>query len=457
MEEKEMKKKVLAILLGAAMTATMFTGCSSAPAEEATSESEGTTEETGEAEESTSGEDITLTFASYSAIDNQALEAIQFEERFQELYPNVNIEIEEYKDATEYNNAMSIRASAQELPDVMYMKATEFANYKDFLIDMGDMEAATNSLFAEEYAMDGQVCGIATVTGMCYVFYWEDMFAEAGVEVPQTWDEFKQVALDLQAYYEESNPNYISLCVGAKDTWATYPYAEYMPMMENGDGDIFSTMATMDEPFAEGTDVRAAFDKVYDLFNLGVTGPDPLGVGHDQIASVFRAKQAGMIAISSGLVDQMSAAGEDMTGLSSFYLPSRETTDDPHNVVTLADNFLSIPKDGEHVEEAKALVEFFFSEEIYSEFIAEVAGESAMKTVDKELHPALEAANTNSPDAVFVAQIGGNEDYATLEAATKYNCKTLGSEFFITDYDYEGKMDELNAAWTDARTAAGIE
>ena len=68
----------------------------------------------------------TLTFATW---DNEAIdfyEELDLEGRFQELYPNVDLEIEEFKDDVEYFNQMKIRASANELPDLMYLQTRYF-------------------------------------------------------------------------------------------------------------------------------------------------------------------------------------------------------------------------------------------------------------------------------------------------------------------------------------------
>lgn len=57
----------------------------------------------------------TLTFATF---DNEAMllfDELDIEGRFQELFPRVSIEIEEFKDDDEYFKQMKIRASANDL------------------------------------------------------------------------------------------------------------------------------------------------------------------------------------------------------------------------------------------------------------------------------------------------------------------------------------------------------
>ena len=69
------------------------------------------------------------------------IDANDMEARFQESYPNASIEVEKIKDDSEYWNAMKMRASANQLPDVMFNKAFTLSRFKDYLSDLSDLEA----------------------------------------------------------------------------------------------------------------------------------------------------------------------------------------------------------------------------------------------------------------------------------------------------------------------------
>ena len=62
--------------------------------------------------------------------------------KFQEIYPDAEIEVEKIKDDSEYWNAMKMRASANQLPDVMFNKPFTLSRFKDYLLDLSDTEAA---------------------------------------------------------------------------------------------------------------------------------------------------------------------------------------------------------------------------------------------------------------------------------------------------------------------------
>ena len=132
----------------------------------------------------------TITFAIWDNNLNAFIEENDMVGKFQEVYPNAEIEVEKIKDDTEYWNSMRIRTSGGQLPDVMFNKPFTLARFQNYLLDLSDTEAAANNILAEGYAVDGKILGIPMTAGYEYVFYWKDMFEEAGVEVPETWPEF---------------------------------------------------------------------------------------------------------------------------------------------------------------------------------------------------------------------------------------------------------------------------
>ena len=125
-----MKKRLLASILTCALSVSLLAGCgdkevqssnNDAPAAEQTQ-----TESTESAGESApaANEDLsgTLTFAIWDNNLNDFIEENDMVSKFQEQYPNIDIEVEKIKDDSEYWNAMKMRASANQLPDVMFNK-----------------------------------------------------------------------------------------------------------------------------------------------------------------------------------------------------------------------------------------------------------------------------------------------------------------------------------------------
>ena len=397
----------------------------------------------------------TLTFATF---DNEAMllfDELDIEGRFQELYPNVSIEIEEFKDDDEYFKQMKIRASADELPDVMYLQTRYFPVFKDYMLDMSELEATKNNVMAESYAVDGVVLGIPEKRSEDYVFYWANMFEEAGVAVPKTWEDYVAACEKLQNYFGANDPNFAAVAVGVKDSWPVYPFMEYAPASFSGNGTYWDLMATQNEPFAEGTEIREAYTKVYDLLSRGVLGSDPLGIGYDQALSLFLNGSAAMMADNSMGLAKIKKSGVDLTNLKTFYMPYT-TEDGSFNHIVQGDFFMGVTTSSKNPDLAKAFVEFFFGENWYPEYIHSLASDSTMITVHKDKDPYMVFADQEQPELTVVGYVGGGDLYTSIVNESKWDYNKLGAEMLMEGFDLNAAFDELNKNWSDARTKLGL-
>lgn len=458
-----MKKKLLSTLLIGAMAASILAGCGGSDTTASDNVSNEGTESTAQADtntdEAAANEELSgsLTFAIWDNNLNDFIEQNDMVGKFQEKYPNIDIEVEKMKDDSEYWNAMKMRASANQLPDIMFNKPFTLARFKDYLVDLSGTQACANNELAEGYALDGKVYGIPQTSGYEYVYYWKDMFAEAGVEVPTTWGEFEEAAKTLQDYYGKDNPNFMAIACGLKDEWPDYPYMEFMPALETGNGQNWNTMATQDAPFAQGTDINKAYHKIYDLFTSGVLGKDPLGLGNDQVTSLFAAKDATIIALGDWGLQNIANGAEDISQLGTFYLPARDTESDPFNVIVQGDSFMGVTTHSKNQEAAIAFVEWYFSEAWYPDYINYVSSASSMTNFTKEKDPVLAEADALCPDKVLVMYDGGGDDFSAIQNETTFDYKKLGAQMMTEGFDLDAALAELDTKWADARAKLGIQ
>ena len=466
-----MRKRMLALGLCAAMVMGTVAGCSSSKAPEekkeettttaAAAAGESKTEETTTAavSEAASNEELegSLVFAIW---DNNLMDYIDENDmvgKFQEKYPNAEIEVEKIKDDSEYWNAMKMRTSANQLPDVMFNKPFTLSRFKDYLVDLSDLEATKNNELAAGYAIDGKVLGVPMTAGYEYVFYWKDMFKEAGVEVPTTWSEFEQTAQTLQDYYGKDNSDFMAIALGAKDEWPDYPYMEFMPALEGGNGQNWNDMAKTDAPFADGTDINKAYTKVNELFNMDVFGKDPLGMGNDQVTALFAQKKAAILALGDWGLQNIQNGTDDYSELGTFYLPVRNTADDPFRVIVQGDSFMGVTTHSKNPELAKAFVEWFYSEDWYPGYINYVTSASSMTNFPKDKDPILAEADALQPDMELVMYDGGGDDFQAIQNEIAFDYKKLGAQMFTDGFDLKTELDTLNTKWAEARAKLGIQ
>ena len=305
--------------------------------------------------------------------------------------------------------------------------------------------------------MDGKILGVPMTAGYEYVFYWKDMFKEAGVTVPTTWSEFEQTAQTLQDYYGKENPDFMAIALGAKDEWPDYPYMEFMPALEGGNGQNWNDMAKTDTPFSEGSDINKAYTKVNELFHMNVFGKDPLGMGNDQVTALFAQKKAAILALGDWGLQNIQTGTDDYSELGTFYLPVRNTTDDPFRVIVQGDSFMGVTTHSKNPELAKAFVEWFYSEDWYPGYISYVTSASSMTNFPKEKDPILAEADALQPDMELVMYDGGGDDFQAIQNEIAFDYKKLGAQMFTEGFDLKTELDTLNTKWAEARTKLGIK
>lgn len=457
-----MKKRTVALTICAAAAAAALAGCSGGSGSSGGQNGAGTAQEAGGdtgvqgggASEDLSGN---LVFAVWDKNLMDYIDENDMVGKFQEKYPHADIEVEKIKDDSEYMNAMKMRASANQLPDVMLNKPFTLSRFQDYLLDLSDLEAAKNNELASGYALDGKILGIPMTTSYEYVFYWKDMFQEAGVEVPTTWSQLEEAAKTLQDYYGAENPDFMAIAMGAKDEWPDYPFMEFMPALESGNGQNWNDMAKADAPFAEGTDINKAYNKAYDLFTSGVFGKDPLGLGNDQVTALFAQKGAAMLALGDWGLQNIQNGTDDYSQLGTFYLPARDSESDPFRVIIQGDSFMGVTTHSKNPELAKAFVEWFYSEDWYPGYINYVTNSSSMTNFPKEKDPILAEADELQPDVELVMYDGGGDDFQAIQNETAFDYKKLGAEMFTEGFDLQAKFDELNTKWAAARAKLGIQ
>lgn len=450
-------KKIISACLAAILLLGLLAGCSGGGNNNETNGAGGGTQSANAAGSSASDLSGELVFTIW---DNNLMEYIEANDmvgKFQEQYPNIDIEVEKIKDDSEYWNAMKMRATANQLPDVMFNKPFTLSRFQDYLLDLSDTEACKNNTLAAGYAIDGKVLGIPMTAGYEYVYYWKDMFEEAKVEVPTTWEELKTAAQTLQSYYGASDPDFMAIALGAKDEWPDYPFMEFMPALVNGNGQNWNDMAKTDAPFAEGTDINIAYHRVYDLFTSGVLGKDPLGLGNDQATNLFAQKKAAIIALGDWGLQNIQGGADSTEELGTFYLPVRETADEPFRYIVQGDSFMGVTTHSKYPEAARAFVEWFYSEAWYPGYINYVSSASSMSNFPKEKDPILAEADAAQPDGEMVMYDGGGDDFTAIQNETAFDYKKLGAQMLTEGFDLESALADLDAKWAAARGKLGIE
>ncbi len=202
-----MKKRLLASLMTLTMGMSLLAGCGSADstvASEAADSSAATAETeasaSADAGEETSAEtdaagDVTIWYYWETEGHQKALNKVI--DDFNASQDSITVEAK-YVPFADFTKQLSVGASAGELPDIVILDNPDHASYAAMgifadLTDRFDVSTYYDGPVAS-CTLDGKLYGVPFGSNDLVLFYNEDMLAEAGCEVPTTWDELAEVA-----------------------------------------------------------------------------------------------------------------------------------------------------------------------------------------------------------------------------------------------------------------------
>ncbi|RKD32742.1 extracellular solute-binding protein [Thermohalobacter berrensis] len=319
-------KKLSLLLVVLLLTTSLLVGCGGGASEDTSSESK---EET-----------VTIKLGMWSSspaetelIDNQIAE-------FEKTHPNINIEKEVYTD--DYMQQLQANIAAKTEPDVYYLdvyQAPAFIEKEvilplDEYLDQEDVKDFEENLL-NGFMKDGKIYGLPKDYNTLALFYNKDMFEEAGVEVPTTWQELEKAAKKLTKD-------------GVKGIVLSNDAARFIPFIYQAGGKVLDkngNIAFDSEAAAKGLGFY------YSLFEKGYADtPQNLGVGWN--GDALAQEKAAMCIEGGWMIPFMKQAGPDVNyGIAK--LPKGEKHGDLAFTVAYV-----MSKNTEHKEAAAEVIKF---------------------------------------------------------------------------------------------------
>jgi multiple sugar transport system substrate-binding protein len=187
-----MTKKWLAGLgITTMLVGSVLGGCSNSDNTNDSSNSEG------------DGEKTQVTLAGWGGNPSEQKLLEQTLEDFEASHPDIDVKLEVISE--QYMDVMKTRLIGGEGPDVFYLDAFEapalietgvVEPLDEFVTEEFDVEDFEQPML-EAFQVDGKTYGFPKDYSTLALFYNKKMFEEAGVEVPQTWEEFQSVSEKL--------------------------------------------------------------------------------------------------------------------------------------------------------------------------------------------------------------------------------------------------------------------
>ncbi len=227
------------------------------------------------------------------------------------------------------------------------------------------LNPAVQEILAELGTKQGEVNGLGYVNNANGVIYNQDIFAEQGLEVPETWEEFIAVCDALEA--AGITPFYGTLA----DSWTGMPSWNALGAYASQDG-------FFDDMRAEGEDVGAdsavSFQKDFpevmeqqaQLFSYMQEGYR--GRTYDDGNAAFARGESAMLLQGIWALNPVKAINPDINA-AIFPYPAADDPDD-RLLVSGVDVVVTMAKDTPHREEALRFIEYLFDVGVIEEFAA---------------------------------------------------------------------------------------
>lgn len=283
-------------------------------------------------------------------------------QEYMDLNPNVTIEPIAVAMNDLYTTLLT-RATSDDLPDIFTMQEAYMAN----AVEM-DMVADLNDLMGEEWlngtlpvalkgaTVDDTLVFMPWQNNIMAVVYRKDLFEEKNLSIPETWDEFVEVA---QALTEDLDGDgtidrYGFVAPGTRNDSAA---SRFNAMLMT-----FGADTVREENGTFVTDIGTdKFEEAMKFFidcatTYGITPPGFVETGYPEASQMIAADQAAMIISASNVMGAVLSNNPDMDGkLGSFPLPHSNDTEYRTVFGTLG---MSISSTSEHPEVAADFLKF---------------------------------------------------------------------------------------------------
>lgn len=222
---------------------------------------------------------------------------------------------------------------------------------------------AVQEILADLGNAQGEVNGIGYVNNADGVIYNKTIFAEQGLEIPETWDEFIAVCDALQA------AGITPFAASIADAWTVMPSWNGIGAYAAEDG-FFEQMREEGEDV--GPDSAVSFEKDFqDPMELQLqlfeyTQDGARGATYDDSTALFANGGAAMMMQGVWALSPVKLVNPEIdAGIFPYPVPENPAD---RKLVSGVDVVVTLPAAGEHHEEAMRFVEFMLSEPIIERF-----------------------------------------------------------------------------------------
>ena len=402
-----MKKKMISILLCAALGITTLAGCggasggttvtsepAAAVAEESKESAAPESTEAAESQESTvaaeaavDGGGETLNVLCHSSWRTDQANAV-FDYVAEKC--NVKFEFEEVPEGSSGNELIFAKMQSGEVPDILWWQgaktsATEIG--EDLFVELsGDWVNDYNASILESpnQTYNGKlICapfGDVTVFGMCYN---KKVFADNQIEIPQTWDEMMAACETLKA--AGVTPMYVSGTTDNEWTLQIIPIDARLKQESIVPGSMDS-LNSHEKLWTDMEYMQLTFDRMKEMKDKGYIQDTFLSDSYADAQEALLTGTAAMYSQATWIyaeLTKLAESQEELENIGFFPIPATEAKDSI--AYTETPTGFVVPKEGKKVDLAVQIVGELVTKEAMTEYYKMHQGIPAVNGVDVKL------------------------------------------------------------------------
>lgn len=348
---KKRRNAIIACVLCVSMTAGLLAGCGSSGSGDGSK-----------------GDKVTLTFAASQNwivdVDRELAEA--FEEE-----TGIAIDFQLSPD-DQYQTIVKSKLNTGEGPDLfMSYSGTKLRDFnpEKNMADLSDEEWVDK---LEQWAIDGNSLNgklyaqnTAAVDDTNGILYKKSVFERLGIEIPTTYEEFKQVCDTLQE--NGITPIYEFV----KDLWHTHYWMEGASALAlQNDPELYEKLNTNEIGFADVPEYETALEQLQEMEASGYFGENHMSNIYDNSYAALEDEKYGMIIIHGSYPNEMQQNIETVNPDDYGMFPS-PLVDNQYVTLTAGGTTKCINANSDHVEEAKQYLDFLAREDNLKKLYAE--------------------------------------------------------------------------------------
>lgn len=274
-------------------------------------------------------------------------------------HPNITIELDSLN-TDQQKLKLKTQAASKEVPDITivnpaaqmkpFVDAKLFAPLNDML-DQNGLKATFQEGLLDFYSFDGNTYALPDGNNIAVVYYNKELFEQAGVKVPTTFEEMLEVVKTLKS------KGITPIAIGEKDSWTgSFLFMNMVLRTNGGPGflqDVVDKKKTFEDPaFTEAVD---AFQSLVaaGAFQEGATSFD-----YNAGENLFKTGKSAMYFMgtwATGGIETSSVNGK----VGVFKFPTINGKGDPNEFMLAPGSAFAISADSKHLQETKDFLNYF--------------------------------------------------------------------------------------------------